>query len=772
MNYIYKISLIISLLKITVHTFDKGCFKLNNLQLFERKIYSQNGEDGILLEIINSIGFKSRDYLEFGVENGLECNSRVLREKYNFTGVMFDGGFENHSIGLYKEYVNANNILSLFKKYNISKNLDVLSIDIDMFDWWVLSIILSSGLYKPRIIVVEVNPTLGLSTGKFVPEEFAFVNSQPRVVIHPNMTSQTHWDLTRYSGANPLAFKYLADSFGYSLIYCENMGVNCFLILKSEIPENCLFRDYLPHISSPRYGTFGLNYPGHKVDFLYRKNLLLDNVFMDKIVHNSYSIKDIELRLQNPIYTSINDFFSIICHENGFNEFEVKAESYSRSFFNTSLFVNNSNQLSIKYLEMAIDHLKSSENIDIAVSFLKTAYDFDGTNYFSLRLLKFLEVINKLYEPSNVISYLNISGYFSHSGKLVNRTQITDLCFDFDRNDEYLCASLFISKTSCLELLNLYKNSVFENVLDKSDDAKYFLSSRLPHLNSINSDFFPSLSNIECSNVLALSKALENINNICEKKSLERNIFIFGPPGPDKRYLINILSKILYEVTPPTLYHDIEAMDRKVYCTLHHHRFDDKYCDQRFDSYYSMIKELYLFRRSINSTFLIIATETILHTISVWRDVLNERSTFFIFSNSVPKIALSYISIKENVSFETASLYWMEYYNDSFELMDTLPYETIIIDYDGEKIAEHNILLKLIEFISVKSNLHINDLKNKISQADETINCSLSSHHNCLFGSEGLESIDLSLVHTSSWVNDCYSNLFDDKVPLLEKKCV
>jgi hypothetical protein len=318
----------------------------------------------------------------------------------------------------------------------------------------------------------------------------------------------------------------------------------------------------------------------------------------------------------------------------------------------------------------------------------------------------------------------------------------------------------------------LYKNSVFENVLENSYDAKYFLSSRLPYLNSINSELFPSRSNIVCSNVLALSKARENIYNVCDRKSLERNIFLFGPLGPDKRYLKNILYKILNEETSLTLYHDIEAVDRKIYCTLNHHRYDDNYCDQRFDSYYSMVKELYLFRRSIHSSFLIIATETILHTISVWRDVLNERNTFFIFSNSVPKIALSYISLKENVLFETASLHWMEYYNNSLELMDTFPYDTIVIDYDGDKIAEHNVLLKLVEFISVKSNLPINDLKNKISQADETIDCSLPSHHNCLFLSEGLESIDLSLVHTPSWINDCYSNLFDDKVPLLEKKCL
>ncbi len=47
-----------------------------NLNLWERKYFSQNGEDGIIDEIINRIGTTTSYYVEFGVENGTECNTR------------------------------------------------------------------------------------------------------------------------------------------------------------------------------------------------------------------------------------------------------------------------------------------------------------------------------------------------------------------------------------------------------------------------------------------------------------------------------------------------------------------------------------------------------------------------------------------------------------------------------------------------------------------------------------------------------------------------
>ena len=192
--------------------------ELLDLQNFEQKIYSQNAEDGILLKLLESIGPTNNFYVEFGVESGLECNTRVLRELLGFTGLLMDSENENIDINLQKEFITADNILNLFHKYNVPKTFDVLSVDVDMFDWWILLRILRDGMYRPRIIIVETNPTLGLQNKDTLRSEFSFVNSMPLTVIHPNMTTQNGWDLSSYCGANPSAFQRLGRLFHYDMV--------------------------------------------------------------------------------------------------------------------------------------------------------------------------------------------------------------------------------------------------------------------------------------------------------------------------------------------------------------------------------------------------------------------------------------------------------------------------------------------------------------------------------------------------------------------------
>jgi len=78
-----------------------------DLKFFEKKIFSQNGEDGItmkLFEMIYDGNNTSKFYVEFGVENGMECNTRILREYYNWQGLQMDGSNENDKFNLRKEF--------------------------------------------------------------------------------------------------------------------------------------------------------------------------------------------------------------------------------------------------------------------------------------------------------------------------------------------------------------------------------------------------------------------------------------------------------------------------------------------------------------------------------------------------------------------------------------------------------------------------------------------------------------------------------------------
>lgn len=208
-----------------------NCADFVNLNLLEGQLYSQFGEDGILLGLIDLLNRHSTTpsdgstapsfseyFVEFGVESGIQCNSRALREHLGYTGLMMDGGYANTSIGLHQEFVTEGNILHLLQKYNVPLDLDVLSVDVDMFDYWILARILSQSQYRPRIIIVETNPTLCVSNYM---TEYRSMNKLPLSVIHPDHTNQTVWDGTRYSGANSEAFRRLGKRYGYDMLHCE-----------------------------------------------------------------------------------------------------------------------------------------------------------------------------------------------------------------------------------------------------------------------------------------------------------------------------------------------------------------------------------------------------------------------------------------------------------------------------------------------------------------------------------------------------------------------
>lgn len=178
---------------------------------YEKKIYSQNGEDGITLEIIKRLNINNGYYVEFGTQNGSECNTRILREKYNWTGLLMDGSNENNNINLKKEFITRENILHLFKKYNVPKSFNLLSIDIDFNDFYILDKIVEN--YSIDIIILEYN-------AYFLPNQDAIIKYNPSGM----------WDGTNYFGASLLAFQKLLNIYNYSLIYTDTKGVNAFFV--------------------------------------------------------------------------------------------------------------------------------------------------------------------------------------------------------------------------------------------------------------------------------------------------------------------------------------------------------------------------------------------------------------------------------------------------------------------------------------------------------------------------------------------------------------
>jgi len=136
------------------------------LNKYEYQVYSQNGEDGIIQEIFKRIGATNKFFVEFGVGNGLECNTLLLLLK-NWKGCWIDGSDRdidfikqkfnfliNKGLSVTKSLIKAENIEALFSSLKVPEELDLLSIDIDGNDYWVWKAI---SHYRPRVVVIEYN---------------------------------------------------------------------------------------------------------------------------------------------------------------------------------------------------------------------------------------------------------------------------------------------------------------------------------------------------------------------------------------------------------------------------------------------------------------------------------------------------------------------------------------------------------------------------------------------------------------------------------------
>jgi hypothetical protein len=180
-----------------------------SLKDYEKKVFSEHGEDGVLEKIFEVVGVDSKIFVEFGVQDGTECNTRYFREKQGFTGLLMDMGYDNPTINLKQETINAENINSLLEKYKIPEEFDLLSIDIDSNDFYVWHAMKQ----RPRVVIIEYNPN-------HPPQEDKVIVYDPKHC----------WDRTSYFGASILAFYNLGRMKGYSLVYAEKGGCNLFFV--------------------------------------------------------------------------------------------------------------------------------------------------------------------------------------------------------------------------------------------------------------------------------------------------------------------------------------------------------------------------------------------------------------------------------------------------------------------------------------------------------------------------------------------------------------
>ena len=227
------------------------CFSQNKIDVkklsdIEFKVFSQWGEDGILQYIISKMPINNKFFIEFGVENYNESNTRFLMMNNNWSGFIIDGSKENieyvknrdyfhkYDLTAINTFVTKDNINDLISEtlLNLEVNNDIglLSVDIDGVDYWVLEKI---RCIKPAIIICEYSSIFGNEEPLTVPYDKNFIRTKKH---YSNL----------YYGANLKAFSSLLEKKGYMYIGSNMQNTNAFFI-KIDMAE-MYFQDIISNI--------------------------------------------------------------------------------------------------------------------------------------------------------------------------------------------------------------------------------------------------------------------------------------------------------------------------------------------------------------------------------------------------------------------------------------------------------------------------------------------------------------------------------------------
>ena len=230
------------------------------LEPYGFRSFSQNDEDGILQEIFRRLGEDARTFVEFGVGNGLQNNTRLLLYR-GWRGLWIEADpsscrkirrsfareLASGQLQLLSELVTRDNIQALIESAKLGP-IDLLSVDIDGNDYWIWEAL----DLQPRVVVIEYN-------AKFHPPT--------QWVMEYDAAHE--WNASDYQGASLQSLADLSARKGYRLAGCCLAGVNAFFVRRDLAAEHLPEEDVGYLYNPPRYylqhfmpsghpsGTFG-----------------------------------------------------------------------------------------------------------------------------------------------------------------------------------------------------------------------------------------------------------------------------------------------------------------------------------------------------------------------------------------------------------------------------------------------------------------------------------------------------------------------------------
>ncbi len=195
-----------------------------NLLDFCRNTTSEHGEDGIIERILELLGDGQKWCVELGALNGVHgSNVWSLIKKRGWNSVLieadktqferlqkeFAGESGAHRVNEFVSFEGEQSLDAIFAKMPIPNTFDIFSLDVDGNEYHLWE---SMTKYKPRIMVVEFNPS--------IPNEVSFV--QPR-------------DMSVFQGSSLRALVELGKRKGYELVAANE--ANAFFVLQELFPK-------------------------------------------------------------------------------------------------------------------------------------------------------------------------------------------------------------------------------------------------------------------------------------------------------------------------------------------------------------------------------------------------------------------------------------------------------------------------------------------------------------------------------------------------------
>ncbi len=143
---------------------------VKSLEEVNFKVFSQNGEDGIVDYLLNRLNIIKPKFIEIGVGDFSECNTRYIYKKNYPKGLIIDieKNFQSKvskiediwkgGLIVIEDEINTENINSIIEQNGFSNNVDLFSLDIDGVDYWIIE---SLPKNFSKIAVAEYNPYFG-----------------------------------------------------------------------------------------------------------------------------------------------------------------------------------------------------------------------------------------------------------------------------------------------------------------------------------------------------------------------------------------------------------------------------------------------------------------------------------------------------------------------------------------------------------------------------------------------------------------------------------